>query len=246
MAGENLGLAVKRQMLGILGHDHLGDQRLGRQPGLDQVRRRRGLGHAGASLRAGITRPDGDDHPKLGRRDVEPLAAILADLDHGPAAAGASDAWRFDYLLDAWQLLGQGAGAALRVFDIGLMGCPGSASDGFLDFCDRDLDVLEGQLLLIRIELLRSRPKPRPAQLVHQVLKPRIGFFEKGVLARDRSSCFEVGVLCFDELIEMRRALDVELRDFSASCASNAARRSAGRLIETSRIKRFDHARKRN
>src|SRR6185437_7566268 len=113
--------------------------------------------------------PDGDDHSKLGRRDVEPLAAILADLDHAPAATRARDAWGFDYLLDAWQLFGQSAGTALRMLEIGLIGRPGAASDGFLNFCDRDLNVLEGQLLLIWIELLRSRPKPRPAQLVHQV-----------------------------------------------------------------------------
>ena len=35
VAGEDLGLAVKRQVLGILGHDHVSDQPLGRQPGLN-------------------------------------------------------------------------------------------------------------------------------------------------------------------------------------------------------------------
>ena len=122
-------------MLGILGHDHLGDHRLGRQSGLDQACRRRRLGDAGAPLRAGVTRPDGDDHPKLGRRDIEPLAAILADLDHAPAAARARDAWGFDYLLDAWQLFGQSARTALPMLEIGLIGClvrcPGATSDGF-------------------------------------------------------------------------------------------------------------------
>ena len=245
MAGEDLGLAVKRQVLGILGHDHVSDQRLGRQPGLDQLRRRRGLGHASASLRAGVTRADGDDHPQLGRRDIEPLAAILADLDHGPAAAGASDACRFDHPLDVRQLFGQGAGTALRTFDIGLIGRPGSASDGLLDFCDRDLDILKDQLPLIRIELLRSWAKPCPAQFVHQVLKAQIGFFEKGVL-----SC-EVGLLrhelrrlqfetppCRALLIERAGRLGKRL-GLRLECRSHISRQT----IETSRINGVDHAR---
>ena len=215
------------------------------------MRRRRGLGHTSASLRAGITRADGDDHPQLGRRDVEPLAAIFTDFDHGPAAAGASDARRFDHLLDARQLLGQGAGATLRSFDIGLIGCPGSAFDGFLDFCDRDLDILEGQLLLLRIELLRSRAEPRPAQLVHQVLKPRLGVFEKGVLGCEvEVLCFEIGVLCFEIGLlglemQPRLAFDVELKGrlgerlgLRLECRSQISRQP----IETNRIS-IDHAR---
>jgi hypothetical protein len=113
------------------------------------------------------------------------------------------------------------------------------APDGFLDFCDRDLDILERQLLPIQIELLRSRPKTRPAQLVQQVLKPRLGFFEKGVLGCEvEVLCCEIGVLCFEIGLlglemQPRLAFDVELKGRLGerlACASNAARRSAGNL----------------
>src|SRR5665811_561546 len=64
---------------------------------------------------------------------------ILAMVPH---PQGAGDTRRFDHLLDARQLLGQRAGATLLAFDIGLTRGSGSASDGFANFCDRDLDLV--------------------------------------------------------------------------------------------------------
>ena len=43
LAGVDLGLAIQRQMVGIFGHQNLGDGGLGRQTALDQPRWRRGL-----------------------------------------------------------------------------------------------------------------------------------------------------------------------------------------------------------
>jgi hypothetical protein len=176
-------------VLGILGDDHLGQQRFGGQSALNEMRRRRSLAYSGAALGAGITRTDGDDHLELGRCDVEPLCAVLSDPDHGPAPAEAGDTCRFDHPLDAWQLLRQGAGAALLAFDIVVARGSGSVRNGFPDFSDRDLDVLECQLQLIRTQLLRSWSKLSAAKLAHQVLKPEIGLFEKRVLR------FEIGLL---------------------------------------------------
>jgi hypothetical protein len=43
LPGVDLRLSVKRQVIGVLGDQHLGDQRLGRDAALDDPRRRRGL-----------------------------------------------------------------------------------------------------------------------------------------------------------------------------------------------------------
>ena len=112
---------------------------------------------------------------------------------------------------------------------------------------------------LVRIELLRARPKPRPAQLVHQVLKPRFDFFEKGVLGGEIGVlCFETGVLYFETgvlyfeigllgiAMQPRLAFNVELEGrlgerpgLRLECRSQISRQT----IETRRINSVDHAR---
>ena len=142
-------------------------------------------------------------------------AAVLTDLDHAPAAAGASDACRLITCSTRGSSLGRG-GSGVAHLRHQPHGTPWIVWRWIPGLLDRDLEILEGHLLLIRIELLRSRTKSCPRS-VHKALKSGFGFFEKGVLG-----C-EFGLLC-RELIE--RA------DVSASalaCASNAARTSAGR-----------------
>ena len=168
-----------------------------------------------------------DVHPELGRDHIQPLAAVLSDPDHVPATAGASDACGLDHLLNARQILRESAGAPLRAFGIGLTGSSGSALDGFAAFCDRSLDILEGELLLIGIELLRPRAEPRPAQFAHQILKPGIGLLENGVL------CFEPHT-CRALLIELGEHLGLRLE-----CRAHISRQTC----ETSRINGVDHAR---
>ena len=46
LALVNLRLAVERQMVGVFGHEHMSDHRLGRQAATDQPRRRRRLDDA--------------------------------------------------------------------------------------------------------------------------------------------------------------------------------------------------------
>jgi hypothetical protein len=90
LAGIDLRLAVKRQMVGVLGDDHLRHQRLGRQAALDQPLRRRHLGDLALAGAAGILEPPRDDHLELRRHHVQPLRGVLADADLQPAAAGAA------------------------------------------------------------------------------------------------------------------------------------------------------------
>jgi hypothetical protein len=61
-------------------------------------------------------------------------------------------------MLDARQILGQGAGTPLRAFGVGLLPSGCSARDGLTNFRDCDLDVLECQLLLVGINLSDRGP----------------------------------------------------------------------------------------
>jgi hypothetical protein len=88
LTGIDLRLPVKRQMVGILGYEHLGDERIGRQPALDHTGRSGRLYH-GLTGAAGIFGPTDHQHAQLRRHDVEPLGDILADAVQGVAAAGA-------------------------------------------------------------------------------------------------------------------------------------------------------------
>ena len=59
LAGVDLGLAVERQVVGVLGDQHVRDQRLGRQAALDQPRRRRRLDDRLGAGAAGVLRAGG-------------------------------------------------------------------------------------------------------------------------------------------------------------------------------------------
>ena len=88
LAGVDLALAVERQVVGVFADQHMGDERLRRQPALDQPRRCRRLEHRALAGTAAIFGSAGDDHLELGRNDVEPLRDVLADPVHGTATAG--------------------------------------------------------------------------------------------------------------------------------------------------------------
>ena len=140
----------------------MGDGALGRQAALDQPgrRQRQRLGDALLAGSASIFRAHRDDHPKLRRHDVQALAPVLADPHHLPAAAGAERALWLDHLLDALQMLRQMADIALgplrrarrrRIAGRGLR----------LHFRTRALQLLEGQLALVRRQLLRPSCRER-------------------------------------------------------------------------------------
>ena len=83
LAGVDLGLAIERQVVGVLGHNDMGDGRLGGDTALDQSRRRWGLDHHVLTGAAGVLGPPHHQNPQLGRYDVQPLGAILADQVQG-------------------------------------------------------------------------------------------------------------------------------------------------------------------
>ena len=99
MAGENLRLTVKRQVLAELGHRDLRQQRLGRNAPFDQMGGRRRLGHSGASPPArGAWRdkltPDGSwiEEPAPGS-SLYHITSALAELIE-TAAAGPAETKR--------------------------------------------------------------------------------------------------------------------------------------------------------
>ena len=115
LAGVNLGLPVQRQMIGIFGHQNLGDGGLGRQAAFDQPRRSRRLHDTVLAGPAGIFGPPGDEDAELRRHDVQPLALVLADPVQLALAAGAGLVVDVDDDLDPRQMRRQrsAVGAAL-------------------------------------------------------------------------------------------------------------------------------------
>ena len=132
---------------------------LGRKTALDQRRRSRRLHHPAALAPvAGIARAHRLDHQEPRRHDVETLAAVLADLRHLAATAGAQRAVGL-YHIDA-------------ALDMSREPCPGArrpplspAGFGFpvLFVCSRRAagfrhrrpKIVERQLPLVRAQLLR-------------------------------------------------------------------------------------------
>ena len=99
-------------MVRILAHQHMRDGAFRRQPTLYQPCGRRSLRDPIRAGAAGVFGTDRHDHPALGRHDIEPLVAVLADPVHLPAAAWAVEAVRLDHPLDARQTGGQVAAIA--------------------------------------------------------------------------------------------------------------------------------------
>lgn len=91
-------------MIGILGYQHLRDQRFGRNAALDDPCRRRSLDDGALAGPAAVARPTRHQHTESGRHDVEALGNILADLVERPATAGTSLVINVDDLLDPFEM----------------------------------------------------------------------------------------------------------------------------------------------
>jgi hypothetical protein len=91
-------------MVGIFGHQNLGDGGLGRQSTLNQARRRLRLQNTVLAFAAGIFGSPGDEHPELRRHDVQPLALVLADPVQFALAAGTGLVIDVDDDLNSWQM----------------------------------------------------------------------------------------------------------------------------------------------
>jgi len=178
-AGVDLGLTVHRQVISIFAHQHVRDQRLGRQPALDEVRRRQRLNDARLACPTCILWADGDDHLELRRDDIETLGAVLADLRHLTAPARAERGGWPDHTLDPRQVLRQAAYIALsRITTFGWI----TRLNRCIRLGDRRLQVFEQKVELVGIEFLGALCVKSLVELLHQILKARIVGAELGIL----------------------------------------------------------------
>jgi hypothetical protein len=104
LTGEDLRLAIERQVVGVFGAAHLRDQRVGGQAALDQPGRCRGLYERVLAGPAGVARAADHQYPELRRHHVEPLGHVLANLVQGTRAARAGGAVDVDEGLDPRQM----------------------------------------------------------------------------------------------------------------------------------------------
>lgn len=118
---------------------------------------------------AGILWTASDDHTKLGRDDIQPLAGIFAD--HMPITATiACRTLGRDNFFDTGQVFGQRAPVSVPLSGLRLgrinrlvfrMHC-----------CNCRLDVLQRQLILVWIRLLRLGAEHRALEVCHQLFQP--------------------------------------------------------------------------
>ena len=143
----------------------LRQKRLCRPASLQQVRRCLRLHHPRAPLGAGVFRADGDDNLIACWDVIQPLAPVLADLDHVATAARADDAVWLNHMLYARQALRQCAGFACLarslLLRVGLAGCQSffNGLDLGLRFGDGRLQIFQRQFQLRGVQLLGFRPK---------------------------------------------------------------------------------------
>lgn len=138
-------------MIGVLGDQHLGDQRLGRNAALDDPCRRQSLHDRALARATAVAWPARDEDAEGGWHHIEAFGHILADLVERAAAAGASLVFDIDDLLDSlemgWQRTAVDLARTLGRSPVRLVPRMLSLSQGRLDF-------LKGKLELIEIELL--------------------------------------------------------------------------------------------
>ncbi len=91
-------------MIGVFGHQNLGDGCLRRQAALDQPGRSLGLQDAIFAGAAGVFGTAGDDNAELRRHHVQPLALVFADLVQVALAAKTGLGVELDHDLDPRQM----------------------------------------------------------------------------------------------------------------------------------------------
>jgi hypothetical protein len=163
-------MAVQGQVIRELGHQHVREQRLGGHPAGDRPLRGGCLHHPLLAGPAGVARAADHLHPQLGGDEVEHLLVILADRVQCPAAAGARFILAVDQHLEPRQVDWQGT----QVTAARGPGRPRDAapcSDLLLRRLGRGdglLEVLEAELQLVGVELLRAPTELAAPQLPDQ------------------------------------------------------------------------------
>lgn len=154
-------------MIGILGDQHLRDQRFGGDAAFDDPCRGRGLHDRVLARAAAIAGTTGDQDAEGGGHDIEALGDILADLVERAAAAGAGLILDVDDLLDPFEMGGQRTAVGLARACARRLAC---LLSGELGLRERGLNFLERQLELVSIELLRLATKT----MTHQRIDDRL------------------------------------------------------------------------
>ena len=179
MAGKDLRLAIERQMIAVLGHQHLGQQSLGCHAAGQRPLGRRRLHYGALATAAPITRTA--DYLDLVERgnDVEHLGDVLADHMHRTAAVRAALVFDIDHHLDPRQMRRQGAAVAQRRLALAGRLSVGRRFqiDCGLRRAERLSDLLQCELQLIRVELFRARP----VAAAHQLLDDQLQFLDLGI-----------------------------------------------------------------
>lgn len=116
LAGEDLCLAIQRQMVAVFVDQHMGQQCLGRHAGVDWPLGSRPLHHGFCAGPATIPWPAGHPDPEVGRNVIQHLAAVFADQMQRATTARAGLVIDIDHLLDARQFRRQRATIAFGWF----------------------------------------------------------------------------------------------------------------------------------
>ncbi len=142
---------------------------VGMPPGISRVGAG-GLRHAVGARAAGILRTAGDDDAELCGHDVEPFRDIFTNAVQ-TVATGAVQAVRLDDLFDARQVLWQRS----TICSTRLGGALGGPILGILFGMDHrhgGFQILQRQLELVRIALLRLAAKDRLLEGSDQLFQP--------------------------------------------------------------------------
>ena len=186
--GEDLALAEQGQMVGIFADQHMGDGAFARQSPFNESRGRRRLGDAVCADTTRILGTDDGEHAQLRGHDVEAFRSVLADLVHPPAATRAFQAGGIDDLFDPRQARRQVSAVALRGRDLAarrfVRGGPVIALR--FDLGHRRLEIFEGELPVVRAELLGLLAMHDMVQLGDEVLEPLDDLLQIGGFRRQR------------------------------------------------------------
>jgi hypothetical protein len=146
-------------VIGILGHDHMRDQRLGRQAALDQSRLSRSLHHGAGAGPTGVFRPPDHQHAELERDHIQPLGDVLADPVELARAARAGPIGDIDHDFDPRQMRRQRPAVDLASADRSALLLRRRALFLGLGGGKALLEILERERQLIGIEPLRPAPE---------------------------------------------------------------------------------------
>lgn len=143
VAFEDLALPIERQMVGILAHQHTGEQPGTGTAALDGSGGQRRLGEALAA-RAGQARAHDPVHHEPAGHILELLGHVFADTSQGSTTAGAAVAGRRELDLLARDVVGDRAALGTVFLNVGQpqLGCHRGRGD--LAGLERQLQLLGG------------------------------------------------------------------------------------------------------